>query len=268
MAFYPMQQKWNYSVQGEGPPLVFVHGILGFARNFLSIARALQENHTTLIYDQRGHGKSLKESPYTLLQLAEDLRYLISLLPAKGKVSLAGHSLGGYVSLLFAQRYPEKVERLIIVDSSPSPSPIGFQKIRHLLKELPAFFLSSKEGRAFFKRKIEKKLFSKSMGDFLYANLTKSPHSDRMEFVFDKEGLLKLLQDVRTYNFWRIVEDLRCPTLFLRGETSSHFTTEDFKQLKTKNPAFVKAEEIPGAGHWLHQEQKGLFIERIKSFLC
>lgn len=267
MTANPMQQKWNYSIQGNGPPLVFIHGMLGFARNFLSIARALQANHTTLIYDQRGHGRSLKESPYTLLRLTEDLRCLIALLPAKEKVSLVGHSLGGYVSLLFAQKHPEKVERLIIVDSSPRPSSVGFQRISYLLKQLPASFANSKEGRDFFKRKVEEGLFSKSMGDFLYSNLTKTPHFDKMEFAFDRKGLLKLLQDVRAYDFWRIVEDLKRFTLFLRGEVSSHFTREDFEQLKTKNPAFVKAEEIPKAGHWLHQEKKELFIERVKNFL-
>lgn len=267
MAFYLMQQKWHYYIQGKGPPLVFIHGALGFARNFLSIARALKENHTTLIYDQRGHGKSLKAPPYTLLQLTEDLKYLVSFFQVREKVSFIGHSLGGYVSLLFAQKYPEKVRKLIIVDSSPHPSPIGFQKINRILKELPASFAGPEEGKSFFKARVEEGVFSETVGEFLHANLIKNPQSNVMEFAFDREGLLKLLPDVRAYNFWRIIKDLKCPALFLRGEVSSHFMKEDFEKLKLENPVFIKAEEIPGAGHWLHQEKKKLFIEKVKSFL-
>lgn len=267
MAFYLMQQEWRYYIQGKGPALVFVHGILGFARNFLSIARVFKRNYSTLIYDQRGHGKSLKAPPYTLLQLAEDLKILTSLFPEKKKISFIGHSLGGYVSLLFAHKYPERVNKLIIVDSSPQPSPIGFQKITHILNELPASFSDPEEGRRFFKEKVQKNLFSRALGEFLHANLNRNPESGVMEFAFDREGLLKILKDVRAYNFWKIVKDLKCPTLFLRGEMSSHFEKEDFERLKEENPEFIKAEEISGAGHLLHQEKKTLFIERVKAFL-
>ena len=260
------QHKWYYYIKGDGSPLIFIHGILGFARNFRSIAQALKENHSCLLYDQRGHGRSLKAPPYTLLQLTEDLNDISSLFQESSSVSLVGHSLGGYVALLFAHKYPEKVKKLIVVDSSPSPSSDSFQEISRILNKLPLSFPDSREAREFFEEKIKAKVFSRALGEFLHANLKKQ-NSGTMEFAFKNEGILKICESVRTYNFWNIIKGLKNPTLFLRGEVSSYFLKKDFDKLQDENPDFVKTREIAGAGHWLHQEQKDLFILILRNFL-
>ena len=260
------QHKWYYYIKGDGPPLIFIHGILGFARNFHSIAQALQGHYCSLLYDQRGHGKSLKSPPHTLFQLTEDLNSLSALLSKNSPVYLVGHSLGGYVALLFTHRYPEKVKKSIIVDSSPQPSPESFLEIPRILNELPLSFSSSKEAREFFEEKIRTKVFSRTLGEFLHANLGKQ-NSGTMEFSFQREGILKFSKSIRTHNFWNIVKNLKIPTLFLRGELSSYFLKEDFKKLQQENPTFVKTKEIAAAGHWLHQEQKELFIQAVREFL-
>lgn len=260
------QYKWYYYIKGDGPPLIFIHGILGFARNFHSIAQALQKHYSCLLYDQRGHGKSLKSPPYTLFQLTEDLNSLSDLLSKNSPIYLVGHSLGGYVALLFIHRYPEKVKKSIIVDSSPQPSSESFLEIVRILNELPFSFSSSKEAREFFEEKIRTKVFSKTLGEFLHANLRKQ-NSGIMKFNFERQGILEICESVRTQNFWSVIKHLKTPTLFLRGELSSYFLKKDFKKLQRENPAFVKTAEITGAGHWLHQEQKELFIQAVKEFL-
>ena len=131
-----------YRIIGFGSPLIFIHGILGFWRNFYSLSQAFTKSHACLLYDQRGHGRSFHQEPYTICALAQDLKYLLSELKWD-RVTLIGHSLGGYVSYLFARDEAKYVEKIIIVDANPWPSPRQGSKIRGILSRLPDSFSSS-----------------------------------------------------------------------------------------------------------------------------
>ena len=260
------QEKWHYYTLGAGNPLVFIHGALGFAGNFHSIAKALKDSHHSLLYDQRGHGKSLKSAPHTLLQLTEDLRHLIDLFQKSVPVSIVGHSLGGYVALLFARKHPDRLKKLIVVDSSPRPSAESLQDIRLIVEKLPESFPDPKAAKRFFKLQVQQKVFSETLSRFFQASLYKT-FNGLMKFAFHKAAVLSFCEDLRRYDFHSILKTLKLPVLILRGEHSSVFLKEDFEKLKKLNPAFVTAKQIPESGHWLHQEQKKLFIETTKHFL-
>ena len=89
---------------------MFIHGLLGFWRNLYSISTAFNDHFFNLLYDQRGHGKSIHKEPYTVFSLAQDLKNILQELKWN-KVSLVGHSLGAYVSILFSYYYPEYVKK-------------------------------------------------------------------------------------------------------------------------------------------------------------
>jgi len=70
-----------------------------------------------IVYDRRGEGRSIDASAnFTFDEAFDDLNQLIEQYGLK-KVNLIGHSFGGIVSILFTKQYPEKVERLILVDA-------------------------------------------------------------------------------------------------------------------------------------------------------
>ena len=158
-----------YKTLGTGKPVVFLHGLLGFHRNFYSIAKALEKDHLCVVYDQRLHGRSIKKGPFTLERLALDLKDLLSSLNLK-KVNLVGHSMGGYVASYFTSLYPKLVEKQVIVDSNPWPMSERFKEIEDMLLLLPSKFESEKEIDLFFNEKMEKKTNCKKDG-FIFKGL-------------------------------------------------------------------------------------------------
>ena len=253
-----------YKLIGNGKPLVFIHGILGFWRNFYNISQSFSEHYTSLLYDQRGHGRSFHQEPYSVLQLAQDLKALLDHLKWN-KVTLIGHSLGAYVSFLFAQHYPEGVKKMIIVDGSPWPQAHSANKIRNILSNLPPSFSDRAKARDFFKQSVENNIFSKTMADFLMASLKQDSNST-VKFLFDNKGLLQLLTNVRENDYPSLIKTLKMPILVLRGENSTHFPGSDFEKALKLNP-LIKGQEIKNSGHWIHSEQPKAFKKALKDFL-
>ncbi|MEC4895299.1 MAG: alpha/beta hydrolase [Oscillatoria sp. PMC 1051.18] len=104
------------------PVMVFVHGWGGSARYWESTAAALAEDFDCLLYDLRGFGRSLitesveGELSYELEEYADDLALLLDKLELE-KVYLNGHSMGASVATFFINRYPERVEKVILTCS-------------------------------------------------------------------------------------------------------------------------------------------------------
>ena len=251
-------------MEGQGPPLIFIHGILGFWRNFYSVSRAFISTNQVLLYDQRGHGRSFHKKPYQLKSFVQDLKQLVEELGWK-QVFLVGHSLGGYVSYLFAHQYPEKVQKMVIVDASPWPLEEARNKIQNILLSLPSSFPDKNQAKEFFKQSVEKKIFSKNIADFLMASLEVSSKKS-MKFLFDRDGLLELLEDLKKYKIPLFIKDIQTPSLILRGEKSQHFNRSDFEKLLHLKPNFA-GKEIKNSGHWIHFEQPQEFIKCLKKFL-
>lgn len=100
---------------GEGPPVVFAHGMLMDRTLFEPQLSALSDTYRTLAYDLRARTDRY-EGPYDLFALADDLRALLDALGIESIV-LAGVSMGGFMALRFADRYPERVRGLILINS-------------------------------------------------------------------------------------------------------------------------------------------------------
>lgn len=107
----------HYLSMGHGPNIVMLHGFLGNQAVWhLQIAPQLRQRFQVLTYDLRGHGYSqVTPAGYTAADLAEDLRCLLDELGIR-KTIVVGHSYGADVSLYFALKYPERVEKLVALE--------------------------------------------------------------------------------------------------------------------------------------------------------
>ncbi len=103
---------------GEGPPLVLLHGVGGSIYDWRHLIRPLSDGHRVVAIDLLGAGESDKPAggDYSVAAQARRVRGLLDTLGIR-KVALVGNSYGGGVALRFAQDWPERTERLILVNS-------------------------------------------------------------------------------------------------------------------------------------------------------
>ncbi|MBS0624865.1 MAG: proline iminopeptidase-family hydrolase [Verrucomicrobia bacterium] len=114
-----------YCVKGEGNPLIVVHGGPGLSQKYLSELEALSDTVQVIFYDQRGSGLSegpIDEEHIYLERFVEDLEELRSHLGLE-KISILGHSWGGYLAMNYAIAHPESVDRLILLNSMTATFP-------------------------------------------------------------------------------------------------------------------------------------------------
>jgi proline iminopeptidase len=117
--------KIYYEVSGSGSaaPLIVVNGGPGFDHTYLHIASAwdaLGKNRRVIFYDQRGDGRSSPLKPGQSCNLADQIADLEALRAHLGfeKWDMLGHSWGGYLSMAYSARHPERIAHLLIVDSA------------------------------------------------------------------------------------------------------------------------------------------------------
>lgn len=111
-----------YELHGgsPGPPLVMTHGFAGPTDCWRHEALPLAANHTLLLYDVRGHGRTevpQDPSEYSLPTFAADLAALLRGLAIE-RAHIGGVSMGGMVAAQFAADYPQMVESLILCDTT------------------------------------------------------------------------------------------------------------------------------------------------------
>jgi pimeloyl-ACP methyl ester carboxylesterase len=107
----------TYHQAGQGPVLVLLHGITSSSRTWRAVMPQLAETHTVVAPDLLGHGESAKpRGDYSLGAYASGVRDLLAAL-GHDRATVVGHSLGGGIAMQLAYQFPERVERLVLVNS-------------------------------------------------------------------------------------------------------------------------------------------------------
>jgi pimeloyl-ACP methyl ester carboxylesterase len=101
-----------YAVYGAGDPVLLIHGGLGHADLWANQVRDLMNDHTVIVADSRGHGRSSRNAEaYSYDLMASDYLALLDYLKVD-KVALVGWSDGGIIGLDIAMKHPERLSRL------------------------------------------------------------------------------------------------------------------------------------------------------------
>jgi pimeloyl-ACP methyl ester carboxylesterase len=107
----------SYRMAGSGPVIALIHGITSSGRTWERVVPALAKRHTVIAPDLLGHGESAKpRGDYSLGAYASGVRDLLVALDVP-HATVVGHSLGGGIAMQLAYQFPERVERLVLVDS-------------------------------------------------------------------------------------------------------------------------------------------------------
>ncbi|MDQ0225872.1 alpha/beta fold hydrolase [Metabacillus niabensis] len=110
--------QYHESGEPTAPPLIALHALGMSGESWDNVAAVLGEDYHIYAIDQRGHGGSARTNAYTFELMCKDLLDFANALNLE-RFTLIGHSMGGTVSYLFAEAYPSRVERLIVVDTPP-----------------------------------------------------------------------------------------------------------------------------------------------------
>jgi pimeloyl-ACP methyl ester carboxylesterase len=104
-----------------GPPVVLIHGFTDNARDWVPLIPELDKSFRLIVVDIRGHGKSSKpECCYDRIDFAYDVRLLLDALGIQ-RADIVGHSLGSYITQTFAEYWPERTRRVVLISSSGGP---------------------------------------------------------------------------------------------------------------------------------------------------
>jgi pimeloyl-ACP methyl ester carboxylesterase len=107
----------------DGMPIVLIHGYTNNARSWLPLLAQLDAHFRLILVDLRGHGLSSKpECCYDRVDLAYDVRLLLDRLGIP-RAAIVGHSLGSIVAQTFAEYWPDRTERVVLISSSGGARP-------------------------------------------------------------------------------------------------------------------------------------------------
>src|SRR5437899_6139178 len=102
---------------GSGPVVVLVHGYAENSDSWAPLAADLMKDHTVVVPDLRGIGRSSKpEGGYDKKTQAKDIRAVVTSL-GYDKTLVVAHDIGNMVAYAYAATYPDKVERLVVMDA-------------------------------------------------------------------------------------------------------------------------------------------------------
>ncbi len=106
-----------YRRGGEGPVLLLLHGIAGSSRTWIPVMELLEADYTLIAPDFVGHGHSAKPAgDYSLGNFANWMRDVLVELGIE-RATVVGQSFGGGVAMQFAYQFPDRCERLVLVDA-------------------------------------------------------------------------------------------------------------------------------------------------------
>jgi 3-oxoadipate enol-lactonase len=126
----------NYIDEGEGPPVLLIHGLAGDLSAWKPQVAALRENHRVVAFDNRGAGLSTQvDEPITTTDLARDT---VALMEALGisNAQIVGRSMGGAVAQIMAIERPDLVRSLVLCASFAKLDPLGARVLTNMRQVL------------------------------------------------------------------------------------------------------------------------------------
>ena len=110
--------KICYEMQGEGDPVILVHGFGSKKETWIAQFKPLSEHFKVIRFDNRGAGKSDRpKEKYTMELFADDIAGLMDFLKID-KVHIIGWSLGGMIVQNFVIKYPERVNKMVLINTN------------------------------------------------------------------------------------------------------------------------------------------------------
>ena len=260
--------KIRYIVKGSGSPVLLIHGFGQFLEVWCLNIGPLSQHYQVYAMDLPGHGLSEKPAvDYTFSFVTE---FIIDFMEALGigHASLIGHSMGGSICLDEAINFPDKVDRIILVDSG---SLSGKVPLLYRLCALPVLgdILVRPTIKAGVRSRIKRTFYNsdlvtEDMVNLSYELLRKPGVKDTML------SIIRSGANISKSNLETIVTDnlrlVKVPTLLIHGAQDKAIPLEYAHDACRLIPD-CRLEIIDECGHCPHLEKASEFNEAVISFL-
>ncbi len=261
-----------YTDQGSGKTIIFIHGLGSYLPAWNRNVNELNKNYRCIAIDLPGYGKSSKEPHSGKMSFyAGIVKELVQELKL-GKVYLAGHSMGGQISMTTHLLFPEIVEGLILVD------PAGFETFNKGQKQWFRDVMTLDGVRLTTAEAIQSNLAS---------NFYRVPKE--ADFMVTDRMAMRTASDFNAYCYAVVqsvsgmvnepvlpyLTDIKCPTIIFFGENDNLIPNRYLNPGRTVEIAKSGANKISGsklvmvpkAGHFMMFEKPGVFNTEVKNFL-
>ncbi|SFA91790.1 2-succinyl-6-hydroxy-2,4-cyclohexadiene-1-carboxylate synthase [Lentibacillus halodurans] len=252
-----------YELNGDGEPVVFLHGFTGTTGTWANIVNNMMNDCQTLTIDLPGHGKTDINPPKTMEAFCWDLARLLDYLQWEN-VHLIGYSMGGRTALSFALVYPERVKSLTLESTSPGLADKEERQNRRNNDEKLAQRIEAEGIEAFVKYWENMPLFQSQQQ--LPEAVRETIRTERLSH--SEEGLAQSLRFMGTGaqpSWWEKLQHLNTPVLLVTGELDRKFM--DINKAMVKLMPSADHVTVKNSGHAIHVEQHATFGKIVNGFL-
>lgn len=213
-------KKLEYEIKGTGIPVMLVHGFMEDRRIWEPLLHGVENKYSWILPDLPGSGGS--EHNPELTQLRDFAGSLEAILASENisEIALIGHSMGGYISLAFAEKYPEKIRALGLFHSTSYPDPPEKKETR--MKSMD--FIRANGALAYIETAIPG----------LFSDGFKEEHPEEIQKLVDRyanftqESLVQYLEAMKNRPATTgVLETITKPMLFIMGESDKAVPFKD-----------------------------------------
>lgn len=250
------------SGQAGAPPLCFLHGGAAHAHWFDAVTPAFETRFHVVALDQRGHGESQWVDPpsYGTEDFVGDLLGLMDTMGWE-RMTLVGHSMGGHNAMSFAAWHPDRVARLVIVDSRPAIPPDRLEFMHARGRRLPRVHASEDAAVASFRLLPRETLADPAfLKHIARAGLTRRNGGWGWRFDPATHG------SRQPVDAWPLLGKITAPTLITRAALSPVLPAEMADRLHAAIPRATLV-TIPNAYHHLTLDAPADFATALDEFL-
>jgi pimeloyl-ACP methyl ester carboxylesterase len=253
--------------EGDGPPVVFVHGLGGQWQNWLENIPRLAQERRVIALDLPGFGLSeMPPDKITITNYGQCVNALLEQLELE-TVAVVGNSMGGFIASEVAIQFPQRVERLVLVSaagiSSASVARTPALTAGRIAAAVTAY--TAARHRAIARRPVTR--------HFALAFVARHPSRLKADLVW--EGLIKgtgtpgfdnALRACLEYDFRDRLPEIGCPTLIVWGQNDSIIPSQDAAEFERLIPNSRKL-VMEDTGHISMVERPETFNRELLEFL-
>jgi 2-succinyl-6-hydroxy-2,4-cyclohexadiene-1-carboxylate synthase len=258
--------EFYVEIDGDGPPLLLLHGFSGSVRAWDAIRRDLAQHLRLVAIDLIGHGQSASPSDarrYTLEWCTRDLPCLLDHLGLE-RVNVLGYSMGGRAALHFAVHAPNRIESLVLESASPGLADAAERERRIQSDEALAQRILSGGIEAFVAEWEAQPLLALQphVGD----DVRQQQHERRLRN--DPVGLANSLRGMGAgaqQPLWSNLASLEMPVRLIVGERDRRYV--EMAQRMMPHLPRAQLSVVAAAGHTVHLDQPRAFSELVRQAL-